>query len=72
MQPLCLRTSNTKIIQNPQIRSLNGQKASLKIGERVPTATGSYQSGINGLAVSGLVNTQFQYIDVGVNVDSTR
>ena len=63
--------SNTKIIQNPQIRSLNGQKASLKIGERVPTATGSYQSGISGLAVSGLVNTQFQYIDVGVNVDIT-
>lgn len=63
--------SSTKIIQNPQIRSLNGQKASLKIGERVPTATGSYQSGISGLAVSGLVNTQFQYIDVGVNVDVT-
>jgi len=63
--------SNTKIIQNPQIRSLNGQKASLKIGERVPTATGSYQSGISGLAVGGLVNTQFQYIDVGGNVDIT-
>jgi general secretion pathway protein D len=63
--------SSTKIIQNPQIRSLNGQKASLKIGQRVPTATGSFQSGISGLAVSGLVNTQFQYIDVGVNVDIT-
>ena len=63
--------SSTKIIQNPQVRSLNGQKASLKIGQRVPTATGSFQSGISGLAVSGLVNTQFQYIDVGVNVDIT-
>jgi general secretion pathway protein D len=63
--------SSTKIIQNPQIRSLNGQKASLKIGQRVPTATGSFQSGISGLAVSGLVNTQFQYLDVGVNVDIT-
>jgi general secretion pathway protein D len=58
--------SSPKIIQNPQIRSLNGQKASLKIGQRVPTATGSFQSGISGFAVSGLVNTQFQYIDVGV------
>jgi general secretion pathway protein D len=66
-----LTDSNTKIIQNPQIRSLNGQKASLKIGERVPTATGSFQSGISGLSVSGLVNTQFQYIDVGVNIDIT-
>jgi len=63
--------SSTKIIQNPQIRSVNGQKASLKIGQRVPTATGSYSSGIGGFAVSGLVNTQFQYIDVGVNVDIT-
>jgi general secretion pathway protein D len=66
-----LTDSSTKIIQNPQIRSLNGQKASLKIGERVPVATGSYQSGISGLSVSGLVNTQFQYIDVGVNIDVT-
>jgi general secretion pathway protein D len=63
--------SNTKIIQNPQIRSLNGQKASIKIGERVPIATGSFQSGIGGLSVNGLVSTQFQYIDVGVNVDIT-
>jgi general secretion pathway protein D len=63
--------SSTKIIQNPQLRSLNGQKASLKIGQRVPTATGSYSSGVSGFAVSGLVNTQFQYIDVGVNVDIT-
>jgi general secretion pathway protein D len=66
-----LTDNSTKIIQNPQIRSLNGQKASLKIGERVPTATGSFQSGISGLSVSGLVNTQFQYIDVGVNIDIT-
>ena len=27
--------SNTKLIQNPQIRALDGQKASLKIGDRV-------------------------------------
>jgi general secretion pathway protein D len=66
-----LTDSSTKIIQNPQIRSLNGQKASLKIGQRVPTATGSFSSGISGLSVGGLVNTQFQYIDVGVNVDIT-
>ena len=48
------------------LSNINGQKASLKIGERVPVATGSFQSGISGLSVSGLVNTQFQYIDVGV------
>ena len=63
--------SSTKIIQNPQLRSINGQKASLKIGERVPTATGSYSSGVSTGTVSALVNTQFQYLDVGVNVDIT-
>ena len=60
-----------KIVQQPQLRSLNGQKASLKIGSRVPTATGSTQSGIAGVSVSGLNTTQFQYLDVGVNVDIT-
>jgi general secretion pathway protein D len=63
--------SSTKIIQNPQLRSLNGQKATLKIGDRVPIATGSTQSGLSGTAVAGLTNTQFQYLDVGVNLDVT-
>ena len=63
--------SNTKIIQNPQIRALDGQKATLKIGDRVPVATGSFQPGIGGVGINPLVNTQFQYLDVGVNVDIT-
>jgi general secretion pathway protein D len=63
--------SNTKIIQNPQIRALDNQKATLKIGDRVPVATGSFQPGIGGVGINPLVNTQFQYIDVGVNIDIT-
>jgi general secretion pathway protein D len=63
--------ANTKVIQNPQIRALDGQKASLKIGDRVPVATGSFQPGIGGVGINPLVNTQFQYIDVGVNIDVT-
>jgi general secretion pathway protein D len=63
--------SDTKIIQNPQIRALDGQKATLKIGDRVPVATGSFQPGIGGVGINPLVNTQFQYLDVGVNVDIT-
>lgn len=63
--------SRTKIIQNPQIRSLNGQKASIKIGDRVPIATGTSTSAISGVSLTGLNTTQFQYIDVGVNVDVT-
>jgi general secretion pathway protein D len=64
-------TSDTKLIQSPQIRALDNQKASLKIGERLPVATGSFQPGIGGVGINPLVNTQFQYIDVGVNIDVT-
>jgi len=63
--------SDTRLIQNPQVRALDGQKASLKIGERVPVATGSFQPGIGGVGINPLVNTQFQYLDVGVNIEIT-
>ena len=66
-----LSDSTSKIVQNPQVRALDGQKASLKIGERVPVATGSFQPGIGGVGINPLVNTQFQYLDVGVNIDIT-
>ena len=73
-----LSNNNTKILQNPEIRAVDGQKATLKIGDRVPVATGSFQAGVGaGLGTAGssvvspLVNTQFQYQDVGVNIDIT-
>ena len=66
-----MNNSDTKLIQSPQIRALDNQKASLKIGERLPVATGSFQPGIGGVGINPLVNTQFQYIDVGVNIDVT-
>jgi general secretion pathway protein D len=72
-----LTDNKTRIIQDPEMRVSDGQKATLKIGERVPVATGSFQAGV-GVGVGGgagvvnpLVNTQFQYIDVGVNIDVT-
>ncbi len=34
-------------------------------------ATGSFQPGIGGVGINPLVNTQFNYIDVGVNIDIT-
>src|SRR5437879_119541 len=71
--------SFTKLIQNPEIRVVDGQSAKLRVGDRVPVATGSFQAGVGVGAIGGggagvvnpLVNTQFQYIDVGVNVDIT-
>jgi general secretion pathway protein D len=64
--------SNTKVLQNPRIRILDNGKATLKIGDRVPIATGSFSSATSsGGGISPLVNTQFQYLDVGVNIDIT-
>jgi len=71
-----LTDTNTKIIQNPEVRSVDGQTAKLRIGDRIPIATGSFSSGI-GIAggtaggINPLVNTQFTYLDVGVNIDLT-
>ena len=66
-----MSSSDTKVIQSPQVRALDGQKATLKIGDRVPVATGSFQPGIGGVGINPLVNTQFQYLDVGVNIEIT-
>ena len=72
-----LTDSQTRIIDDPQIRMVDGQEAKLRIGERVPVATGSFQAGV-GVGTTGtaglvnpLVNTQFQYLDVGVIIDVT-
>jgi general secretion pathway protein D len=72
-----LTDNRTKIIQDPEVRVSDGEKATLTIGNRVPIATGSFQAGV-GVGVGGgagvvnpLVNTQFQYIDVGVKVEVT-
>src|SRR5256886_4778866 len=74
---MVLTDTDTKIIQNPEIRSVDGQIAKLKIGQRIPVATGSFQAGVGVGATGGagfvnpLVNTQFTYLDVGVNIDVT-
>jgi len=66
---LLLTDSDTRVLQNPSVRAVDGQKASLKIGQKIPIATGSYSTATS--ATTSAVQTQFQYIDVGVNVDMT-
>src|ERR1700684_519051 len=68
---LLLSDSDTQVLQNPSIRATDGQKADLKVGERIPVATGSYQTGAATAVVSSLVNTQFTYLDVGVEIEIT-
>jgi general secretion pathway protein D len=72
-----LTDTYTRIIQNPEIRSVDGQPAKLRVGDRIPIATGSFQAGVGVGSTGGagfvnpLVNTQFTYQDVGVNIDLT-
>ncbi len=66
-----LTSTDTRILQNPRIRATDGQRANLKIGQRIPIATGSYNAGVaTGVASIG-VQTQFTYLDVGVEIDIT-
>lgn len=66
---LLLTDSDTRVLQEPSIRAVDGQRATLKIGQRIPIATGTYSTATS--TTSAAVQTQFQYIDVGVNMDLT-
>jgi general secretion pathway protein D len=71
-----LGDTKTHILQSPQVRVTDGQTAKLKIGTSVPIATGSFLPSLGGTTgASGgiglLASTQFQYKDVGVNLEIT-
>jgi general secretion pathway protein D len=67
-----LTDNDTRVLQNPSIRATDGQSATLKIGSKIPVATGSYSAGAATGITAGIgVQTQFTYLDVGVNIDMT-
>jgi len=66
-----LSDAGSRILQAPQLRSVDNVKATLKIGQKQPIASGSFQPGVAGVGINPLVNTQFTYLDVGVNVEIT-
>lgn len=66
-----LTDADTRVLQNPKVRATDGQRATLKIGSRIPVATGSYNAGVSTGVASVGVQTQFSYIDVGVTIDVT-
>jgi len=51
--------------------ALEGQKTVLKQGSKVPIATGSYSTGAGANATPPGAQTQFTYLDVGMNFDAT-
>ena len=71
-----LNDNKTHIMQSPEIRVTDGQTAKVKIGSRVPYATGSFLPSLGGTTSSSgsvglLASTQFQFQDIGVNLDLT-
>ncbi|MCU1336648.1 MAG: type and secretion system protein [Bryobacterales bacterium] len=66
-----LNDNRTKILNSPQVRASDGMKVSLKVGDRVPIATGSFQSGVGTVGGAPYAQTQFQFTDVGVKVEIT-
>jgi len=66
-----LNSSDSRLLQSPRVRTADSFPASIRIGDRIPIATGSFQPGIGGVGINPLVNTQFNFEDVGVNVDLT-
>ncbi len=66
-----LADTRGRIVTAPQLRGVEGQKASLKIGERYPYASGSFQSGVGTTGGLPYAQTQFQFADIGVNVEIT-
>jgi general secretion pathway protein D len=57
---------NTKVIANPRLAALDNQKATIKVGERIPI---TQQNAVGG--VDNVISTTSQYIDTGVLVQVT-
>lgn len=66
-----LSDSTTRVLQSPQIRGSQAVKSSIKIGEKIPIATGSFQSAVGAVGALPAANTQFSFQDVGVTLEIT-
>ena len=64
-----LSDSSTRLLQRPEVRVTDGGKATLKIGSKIPYVSGSLNSAVATPGSIPYATTQFQQIDVGVNID---
>jgi general secretion pathway protein D len=66
-----LSDTSAKILTKPQLRAADGKVAKIRIGQKVPISTGSFTPFTGGGATAGNIFSQFQYQDIGVNLDVT-
>jgi general secretion pathway protein D len=64
-----LSDSSTRLLQRPEVRVTDGGKATLKVGSKIPYVSGSLNSAVATPGSIPYATTQFQQIDVGVNID---
>ena len=66
-----LRTdTRTHLIARPQIRSVDGKVASVKIGEKIPIPVTTFVP-VSGGSVNNQPITSFQMTDIGLNIEIT-
>jgi general secretion pathway protein D len=61
---------STRVISNPHLSALDNQKATIKVGDRIPINQQTFVGGSVG-ATTNAVTTTSQYIDTGVLVQVT-
>jgi general secretion pathway protein D len=61
---------STRVISNPHLSALDNQKATIKVGDRIPINQQTFVGGTTG-TVTNAVTTTSQYIDTGVLVQVT-
>jgi type II secretory pathway component GspD/PulD (secretin) len=49
----------------------DGEHTSMKEGTKIPIATGTYSNGVAATSPSSEIQTQFTYLDIGMNFDAT-
>jgi len=64
-----LTDASTRLLQRPEVRVTDGGKASLKIGSKIPYVSGSLNSAVATPGAIPYATTQFQQVDVGVQID---
>jgi general secretion pathway protein D len=66
---LLLTDTDSQILAKPQLRVMEGQKASVHIGDRIPIATAQQYLGSTGTTTNYTPMTSYTYQDVGVKIE---
>ena len=62
---------STRVVSNPHLSALDNQKATIKVGNRIPINQQTFVGGATTGTVTNAVTTTSQYIDTGVLVQVT-